>query len=123
MELNHGGLESLVMNVLWENSEEFNGLMSVTQVWEKLNALNTKKKWAYTTVKTILDRLSDKGLINKVKEGKKYNYEILVPRLELAEKALKKVALEYFQNDFMEMTKFVKELAYEEEKNLVGIYK
>ncbi|MCQ2958044.1 MAG: BlaI/MecI/CopY family transcriptional regulator [Candidatus Gastranaerophilales bacterium] len=123
MDLNHGALENLVMNVLWNYSDDFDGVMSVNQVWEKLNQLNTKKKWAYTTVKTILDRLFDKGLINKIKCGKKFNYQMLMPRLEMAEQALKKVALEYFQNDFVEMAKFVRDLAYEEEKNLVNIYK
>ena len=122
MNLNHGALENLVMNILWNYSDEFKGKMSVNQVWQKLNELNTNKKWAYTTVKTILDRLYDKRLINKTKCGKKYNYATLMPRLEMAEKALKKVALEYFQNDFAQMTKFVREIAYEEEKNLVNIY-
>jgi len=123
MDLNHGALENLVMNILWNYSDEFKGEMSVNQVWQKLNELNTNKKWAYTTVKTILDRLYDKRLINKIKCGKKYNYTTIMPRLEMAEKALKKVALEYFQNDFEAMTKFVRELAYEEEKNIVNIYR
>ena len=123
MNLNHGALENLVMNILWNYSDEFEGKMSVNQVWQKLNELHTKRKWAYTTVKTILDRLYDKRLINKTKSGKKYNYTTIMPRLEMAEKALKKVALEYFKNDFAEMTKFVREIAYQEEKNLVNIYK
>ena len=123
MNLNHGALENLVMNILWNYSDEFEGKMSVNQVWQKLNELHTKRKWAYTTVKTILDRLYEKRLINKTKSGKKYNYTTIMPRLEMAEKALKKVALEYFKNDFAEMTKFVREIAYEEEKNLVNIYR
>ena len=42
MDLNHGALENLVMNVLWNYSDDFDGVMSVNQVWEKLNQLNTK---------------------------------------------------------------------------------
>ena len=52
----------------------------------------------------------------------KYVYIQIMPRFEMAEKALKKVALEYFSNDFLEMSKFVRELAYEEEKNAVNVY-
>ena len=91
MNLNHGALENLVMNILWNYSDEFEGKMSVNQVWQKLNELHTKRKWAYTTVKTILDRLYEKRLINKTKSGKKYNYTTIMPRLEMAEKALKKL--------------------------------
>lgn len=123
MDLNHGGLENLIMNVMWDNSDNFEGLMSVTQIWERLNNLNTNKKWAYTTVKTVLDRLADKGMLDKVKFGKKYNYRTIMPREEMAQKALKKVALDYFSNDFIKMSNLVKEMAYEEEKNLVHVYR
>jgi len=123
MDLNHGDLENLILNVLWDNSDSYNGIMSVNQVWEKLNNLNTKKKWAYTTVKTVLDRLTDKGLLNKTKTGKKFNYQTVMPRNEMAEKALKKVALEYFSNDFIKMATLVRDMAYEEEKNLVHVYR
>ena len=91
MDLKHGSLENLIMNVVWNNSDNFEGLMSVNQVWENLNLLNTNKKWAYTTVKTVLDRLVDKGMLDRVKCGKKFNYCTIMPRNEMAEKALKKV--------------------------------
>ena len=123
MDLNHGGLENLIMNVMWDNSENFEGLMSVNQVWERLNNLNTNKTWAYTTVKTVLDRLTEKGMLDKVKFGKKFNYRTIMPRKEMAQKALKKVALEYFSNDFIKMANLVKEMSYEEEKNLVHVYR
>lgn len=122
MSLNHGGLENLVMNVIWNNSEVYNGAMSVAEVTDELNNLNVRKKRAYTTVKTILDRLYAKGLLDKKKIKNKFVYIQIMPRLEMAEKALKKVALEYFSNDFLAMTKFVKALAYEEEKNSVNVY-
>ena len=123
MNLNHGGLENLVMNVIWNNSSVYNGSMSVSDVTDELNKLNLNKKRAYTTVKTILDRLYTKGLLDKKKVKNKYIYIQIMPRLEMAEKALKKVALEYFSNDFFEMTKFVRELAYEEEKNSINVYR
>lgn len=123
MYLNHGDLEMLILNVIWDNAEILNPSMSVNQVWDKLNRLNVKKKWAYTTIKTVLDRLVDKGLLNKIKAGKKYDYVSLVSRNEMAEKALKKVAFEYFSSDFLKMADLVKDLAYEEEKNLVHVYR
>jgi len=123
MYLNHGDLEMLILNVIWDNAETLNSSMSVNQVWDKLNRLNSKKKWAYTTIKTVLDRLVEKGLLNKIKNGKKYDYVALASRNEMAEKALKKVAFEYFSSDFLKMADLVKDLAYEEEKNLVHVYR
>ena len=123
MDLNHGALENLIMNVVWNNTDAFINEMSVSQVWEKLNQLNTRKKWAYTTVKTVLDRLYDKGMLNKIKSGKKYNYSAIMTKEEMAEKALKQVALDYFSNDIIEMARFVKAMEYEEEKNLVHVYR
>lgn len=123
MNLHHGSLENLIMNVVWMHSDDYQGLMSVNQVWEKLNLLNTNKKWAYTTVKTVLDRLADKGMLDRIKSGKKFNYSTIMPRNEMAEKALKKLALDYFSNDFLAMAKFVQEMAYQEEKNSVNVYR
>ena len=123
MYLNHGDLEMLILNVIWDNTDTFQSSMSVNQVWDKLNRLNIKKKWAYTTIKTVLDRLTEKGLLNKIKNGKKYDYVTLISRNEMAEKALRKVANEYFASDFLKMADLVKELSYEEEKTLVHVYR
>ena len=114
MDLKHGGLENLIMNVIWQYSYEFGGIMDVSQAQDKLNRLNTNKKWAYTTVKTVLDRLTEKGFLQKVKSGKKYCYKSLMKRDEMAEKALKKVALDYFQNDYNEMVRFASNIAQQE---------
>lgn len=123
MNLNHGVLENLIMNVIWDSKTVTEEYLTVSQVQKKLNGLNTRKKWAYTTVKTILDRLTEKGLLHRIKEGKKFTYITLMSRNEMAEKALKKVALEYFRNDFDKMSKFVNELNYQNEKTLVHVYR
>ena len=93
MDLNHGGLENLIMNVMWDNSENFEGLMSVNQEKEKLNNLNTNKTWAYTTVKTVLDRLTEKGMLDKVKFGKKFNYRTIMPKKEMPQTKHKHIIL------------------------------
>ena len=121
MNLRHGSLENLILNVVWDNSELEEDGLSVTQVQDCLNRLNTRKKWAYTTVKTILDRLSDKCVLQKLKAGKKFNYKFIVSREELAESALKRVALEYFKNDFAQLVNFVNELKQVEEKSLIYV--
>ena len=121
MNLKHGGLENLILNVVWDNSDLSEDVLSVAQVQDCLNRLNTRKKWAYTTVKTILDRLTDKGFLQKVKSGKKYNYKAILSRDEMAHDALKKLALEYFKNDFNALADFVNEIQKVEENSLIYV--
>lgn len=121
MNLKHGGLENLILNVVWDNSEVAEEVLSVAQVQDCLNRLNTRKKWAYTTVKTILDRLTDKGLLQKVRAGKKYNYRAVLKREEMAHSAIKKLALEYFKNDFNALATFVNEIQKAEENSLIYV--
>ena len=121
MNLKHGGLENLILNVVWDNCELEEGVLSVGQVQDCLNRLNLRKKWAYTTVKTILDRLTEKGYLQKVKDGKKYNYKSILSREIMARSAVKKIALDYFKNDFGKLTAFVNEIQKTEENSPVYV--
>ena len=119
MSLKHGGLENLVLNVIWDNYEPEEALLNVSQTQDCLNRLNSRKKWAYTTVKTILDRLSDKGFLLKIKADKKFVYKPIMNRDEMAKDALKKLALEYFKDDFNKLADFVYQIQNAEEKSFV----
>ena len=121
MALKHGALENLVLNVVWTALEENGRFVSVHDIQDGLNRLNIRKKWAYTTVKTVLDRLTTKGFINRVKTGKKYLYTSLVQREELAQKAIKNVAKEFFQGNLREMLVVTAQLAELEERTLVHV--
>lgn len=119
MALKHGALENLVLNVVWSVLEQKEHPISVADIQDGLNRLNTKKRWAYTTVKTVLDRMVTKGLINRVKIGKKYLYSAIVQREELAQKAIKKLANEYFQGNLREMLVVTAQLAELEDRVLI----
>lgn len=54
-------LEQKVMNIIWE--------LNNCSVKDVLIQIQNEKKIAYTTVATILQRLSEKGMVNR-KEGK-----------------------------------------------------
>ena len=62
-----GELEREVMNIVWNNKR-----VSVRYVYE---ALKKKRKIAYTTVMTIMDRLFSKKVLKRYKEGKTYFYQ------------------------------------------------
>lgn len=72
-----GELESEVIRVIWDSPES-----SAAQVRKRLSL---KKKLAYTTVVTVLDRLYKKGLLKRRKEGKAFLYSPRLTREEFNE--------------------------------------
>ncbi len=101
MDLKQGDLENIILNAVWdlENNTESN--IYVGNVQEKIKT--PAKKWAYTTVKTVLDRLVDKELALREKDGKKYLYRSVVKRDEAGVIAIEKVIRQYFKNDVNEL--------------------
>ena len=61
-----GRLESEVMKVVWTN-----GPMTVKRA---VYFINKEHKYAYTTIMTIMARLSEKGLLSRKKQGQSYFY-------------------------------------------------
>ncbi len=66
-----GDLERVVMEQLWESSERRPEGASVRDV---LEALPADRNLAYTTVMTVLDRLSKKGLVTRERDGRAWRY-------------------------------------------------
>lgn len=65
-----GALEAAIMECLWKRENA-----TVRDVYE---CLSRDRKIAYTTVMTVMGRLSDKGLLEKAKEGNAYIYSAKV---------------------------------------------
>lgn len=72
-----GELEAEVMDCLWAMPES-----SVKEVWE---TISRKRTLAYTTIMTTMDRLYQKGLLQRVKAGKAFFYEARISRQEFEE--------------------------------------
>ena len=66
-----GDLERVVMEQLWESSAQRPEGASVRDV---LEALPADRNLAYTTVMTVLDRLSKKGLVTRERDGRAWRY-------------------------------------------------
>ncbi|MCR5260775.1 MAG: BlaI/MecI/CopY family transcriptional regulator [Candidatus Gastranaerophilales bacterium] len=113
----HGSLENEIMNAVWtleETSEsDENVNISVADVVEFINKNSASKK-AYTTVKTVMDRLTEKEYLQRIKSGKKFYYTSTSSRSERASSAIKRLAGQYFNND---MQSFMKALEKECLKN------
>jgi predicted transcriptional regulator len=58
-----------------------------------------QRSWAYTTVKTVLDRLVDKGLLTREREQKKFKYRVMASRAAQGDQAVIKLIAQYFQGD------------------------
>ncbi len=63
-----GELESDVMEIVWRAKKP----VSVSDV---INILSKQREIAYTTVMTIMGRLTDKGLLKRTASGKAYIYK------------------------------------------------
>jgi predicted transcriptional regulator len=70
-----GGLEAAIMECLWDE-----GKANVRYVY---GCLSKKREIAYTTVMTVMGRLSDKGFLIKEKSGNAYLYTPSVSREDL----------------------------------------
>jgi predicted transcriptional regulator len=112
--LKQGDLENLIMNALWHNNPNgvgpdadenergsVEGLVDVQLIQDWINQSN--RQWAYTTVKTVLDRLVEKGLVTRNKKGKKFFYGASVGRDEAGLMALEKLLRQYYQNNLSQL--------------------
>ncbi|MEO5726488.1 MAG: BlaI/MecI/CopY family transcriptional regulator [Byssovorax sp.] len=68
-----GELEATVLSALWSSA-------SPLSVRDVLTLVKRRPALAYTTVLTVLDRLHDKGLVARKKEGKAFLYRPRVSR-------------------------------------------
>lgn len=76
-----GSLEYEVMQALWESAPA-----NVPAVLERINARRRKKdRLAYTTVMTVLARLYDKGVLDRERRGRGYDYTPLFDEAGLIE--------------------------------------
>jgi predicted transcriptional regulator len=84
-----GALEQGIMQALWVRTAP----ASVAEVHEALPLT------AYTTLKTTLERLTDKGILTRVRHGKAYLYQPVVTEEEL-ERRIVALALERLVDRF-----------------------
>jgi BlaI family penicillinase repressor len=76
-----GELERPIMEAVWAKGE-----VAVAEVLPLLDG-----EPAYTTVKTVMERLEKKGLLKRVREGRAYRYAAAVSRSDLEGNASRQV--------------------------------
>lgn len=102
----YGQLEIEIMNSVWsmqDQNEDAN--ISINDVVEVLNNNNVER--AYTTIKTVMDRLVTKGILVRYKNGKKFFYKSTVDKEEAARKMIETVSNQMFNGDLVSMLRFI----------------
>lgn len=101
-----GVLEIEILNSIWNLQEQNEDIdISVAEVVENLNKNDIER--AYTTIKTVMDRLVSKDLLVRYKSGKKFFYKSTQDRCEIAKETLKEVADQFFNGSQVDMYRFI----------------
>ena len=109
IEYKYGDFENIILNAIWHLEENEKDIVSVLDIQTRINTVESKE-WAYTTVKTVMDRLVQKALISRLKQGKKYFYKSSFSRLEAGEMNMRKIVKQYYNGDMKEFMANAEEL-------------
>ncbi len=88
-----------IMNCLWERYPA-----TARGIAERLPK---EVKWAYTTIRTLLTRLVDKGAVKEYKQGITCNYEPVLKQEEAQRSAFKTLLNQAFDGAFGPMLHFL----------------
>jgi len=94
-----GVREFQILELLWNNAP-----LSVSEVQRKLKPT---ADLAYTTVMTILDQMFKKGLVSRVKKGKRYYYNPSFSKNAVLENLTKEFIKNYYGGDALFLIKFI----------------
>lgn len=101
MDFKQGDFENILMNAIWDMEEEGFDEIDVSEVQSRINS--DDQSWAYTTIKTVLDRLVKKDTLERIKYNKKFFYKSRISRREAGICAIEKVAKQYFKGEMTDL--------------------
>jgi BlaI family penicillinase repressor len=93
--------EWAILKVVWEKQP-----VTAPDVQE---ALASEKQWAYTTVKTLMDRMAKKGLLSAQKIRNLYLYTAAISKAEAVKCEVKRTLKRAFNGAFTPMVQFLVE--------------
>lgn len=101
-----GFLEMDILNAFWSmTSVNEDRDISIQDVVDELSKNGTQR--AYTTIKTVMDRLVAKSILVRYKTGKKFFYRTTMDKREMALDMMKEFCDNFFEGDIVKMVRFV----------------
>lgn len=101
-----GFLEMEILNTLWSlTSENEDADISIQDIVDELGAKGVSR--AYTTIKTVMDRLVAKSVLVRYKNGKKFFYRATMDKREMALETMNEFMQNFFDGDAAKMVRFV----------------
>jgi predicted transcriptional regulator len=101
-----GSLEIEILNTFWNlTADDEDADISIQDIVDELSRKGTQR--AYTTIKTVMDRLVTKSILVRYKVGKKFFYKTTMDRREMALDMLKEFTENFFDGSYSDMMRFV----------------
>lgn len=101
-----GKLEIDILNSFWNmTAEDEDKNISIQDVVDYLSEHGIER--AYTTIKTVMDRLTVKSILVRYKVGKKFYYSATMSRDEMAKQAIDEIAEQFFGSNHVSMIRFI----------------
>lgn len=101
-----GSLEIEILNAFWNiTAINEDADISIQDIVDDLSKNGTQR--AYTTIKTVMDRLVTKSILVRYKVGKKFFYKATMDRRDMALDMLKEFTDNFFAGNYAEMMRFV----------------
>ncbi len=101
-----GKLEIDILNSIWNLTEKNEDSdISIQDVVDDLTSSGVER--AYTTIKTVMDRLTAKDILVRYRSGKKFYYKPAMNRLEMASEAVSTLAEQFFSGDYSKLVNFI----------------
>lgn len=101
-----GFLEMEILNTFWTlNNENEDIDISIQDVVDRLSSNGVER--AYTTIKTVMDRLVSKSILVRYKTGKKFFYKVTMDKREMALDMMKEFCDNFFDGNIADMVHFV----------------
>lgn len=102
----YGLLEIEIMNVIWNLQQlDEDSNISVADVVDNLS--KNGKERAYTTIKTVMDRLVIKDVLVRYRNNKKFFYRSTIDKEEAAQNAIKTLSEQFFDGSSIQMLRFI----------------
>ncbi len=87
----HGALEGAILTTLWKLEDDGFVLNTVHDVYDNMDS----ERRAYTTIKTVMDRLCAKKVLLRQKRGKRFFYKTAFSNKEIIANSLNDISNKY----------------------------